>query len=258
MLRFRSMASGSTGNATLIEAFDGLHRSRLLLDCGLGLRQLKQRLQQAGLQASDLDAIFITHEHSDHIGCALKFAARHEIPLWMSAGTLQNLKIEPADGLRVQIARDEECITLGALQVTPFTVPHDAREPLQVRCTDGNKSLGILTDLGHVTRHVVQHLQACHALLLESNHDSDMLAQSRYPEFLKRRISSSLGHLNNRQSAQLLAQLKHPALNQVVAAHMSQSNNRPELVQAAFSQVLNCLPGDVLLATPDGLDWMEV
>jgi phosphoribosyl 1,2-cyclic phosphodiesterase len=187
MLRFRSLGSGSSGNATLVEAGNGVHVRRLLVDCGLGIRQLDARLAQAGVAPGGIDAVFITHEHGDHIGCARAFALRERIPVWMSHGTHAAIDAPDFDGL-LRVARDADSIDLGELQLQPFTVPHDAREPLQLTCTDGAATLGVLTDLGHATAYVLQRLAGCHALLLECNHDPDLLAASAYPPFLKRRV----------------------------------------------------------------------
>ena len=154
MLRFCSLGSGSSGNATVIEGSSGASVQRLLVDCGFGPRQLAQRLARAGLACTDLDAIFITHEHSDHVGCALSFAQHHGIALWMSAGTHAAIG-SPAIGPLLHLVRDGEPIDLGVLEARPFTVPHDAREPLQLRCSDGAKHLGIATDFGHATPHVL-------------------------------------------------------------------------------------------------------
>ena len=144
-MRFRSLGSGSSGNATLVEA-TGIVPLRVLVDCGLGIRQLLHRLGEAGLQAQDIHALFITHEHGDHIGCARALALRYRIPVWMSQGTHAAIGSPDFDGL-LHSARDGKAIDLGGLQLTPFTVPHDAREPLQLSCTDGSAKLGILTDL---------------------------------------------------------------------------------------------------------------
>ncbi|MEO8545312.1 MAG: MBL fold metallo-hydrolase, partial [Burkholderiaceae bacterium] len=171
MLRFRNLGSGSSGNATIVEAVGSIRVNRLLVDCGLGIRQLDQRLQRAGLSVDDIDAIFVTHEHSDHIGCARQVAMRHQIPVFMSHGTHAGVGSPDFEGL-LQMASDGVAIELGELHLMPFTVPHDAREPLQLRCSDGAHSLGILTDLGHATDHVLTQLAACQALLLECNHDA--------------------------------------------------------------------------------------
>ncbi|QTD47075.1 MBL fold metallo-hydrolase [Ottowia testudinis] len=257
MLRFRSLASGSSGNATLIEASDGVHRTRVLVDCGLGLRQLMACLAADNLSPADLDGIFITHEHGDHIGCAPMLAARYGIPLWTSAGTAQYAAF---DGLQsaLHLVRDGQVFAIGGIQFHPFTVPHDAREPLQLRCTDGDRVLGLMTDTGHVTGHALAALAHCHALILESNHDIDLLSQSSYPEFLKRRVGGQHGHLSNVQAAAALAKLRHDRLNTVVAAHLSERNNRPDLVRRVLATVLGCGDSDVLLAERQGRGWLSV
>jgi phosphoribosyl 1,2-cyclic phosphodiesterase len=257
VLRFRSLGSGSTGNATLIEA-GGSSGFRLLVDCGLGIRQLSARLGQSGLADSDIDAIFITHEHSDHIGCARQFARRHGVPVWMSMGTWTALDKPDFEGW-LRIAQDGVAIDLGGLQLTPFTVPHDAREPLQLTCTDGAVKLGVLTDLGHATAHVLDHLQQCDALLLESNHDSAMLEASSYPFFLKRRVGGQFGHLSNTASADVARAVCHPRMKHLVAAHLSQQNNRPELAQDLLSRALGCRSADIVVADAGtGTPWLSL
>ncbi|MES2686484.1 MAG: MBL fold metallo-hydrolase [Pseudomonadota bacterium] len=257
MLRFKSLGSGSTGNATLIEA-GGQPAFRLLVDCGLGIRQLSLRLAEAGLTSSDINAIFITHEHSDHIGCARQFALRHGVPVWMSLGTYSALDRPDFEGW-LRIAQDGVAIDLGGLQVTPFTVPHDAREPLQLTCTDGAFKLGILTDLGHATAHVLGHLQSCNALILESNHDSEMLEASSYPFFLKQRVGGQFGHLSNQAAAHIARSVCHAGLKHLVAAHLSQQNNRPALAQQLLSEALGCLSSDIVVADAgSGTPWLAL
>lgn len=256
MLRFKSLGSGSTGNATLIEA--GRPGFRMLVDCGLGIRQLSIRLAQAGLTEGDINAIFITHEHSDHIGCARQFALRHGVPVWMSSGTYSALDKPDFEGW-LRIAQDGVAIDLGSLQLMPFTVPHDAREPLQLTCTDGASKLGILTDLGHATAHVLAHLQLCDALILESNHDSEMLEASSYPFFLKQRVGGQFGHLSNEAAAHIAASVCHAGLKHLVAAHLSQQNNRPALAQKLLSQALGCRSADIVVADAgSGTPWLAL
>jgi phosphoribosyl 1,2-cyclic phosphodiesterase len=138
-------------------------------------------------------------------------------------------------------------------------VPHDAREPLQLSCSDGAVKLGILTDLGHATAHVLSHLQFCDALLLECNHDSVMLEQSPYPDFLKRRVGGAYGHLSNSAAAEIATALQHPRLKHVVAAHLSAQNNRPELAQQAMANALGCQAADIVVAQPDlGSCWLDI
>lgn len=254
-MRFCSLGSGSSGNATVVEA----GRSRVLIDCGFSLRELDVRLARAGLQASGIDAVFVTHEHGDHVGCALALARRENIPLWTSRGTWRAIG-EPAlpPGL-LRFARDGEAIEVGDLLLQPFTVPHDAHEPLQLRCSDGASHLGVLTDAGSITAHLLEHLQGCAALLLECNHDPQLLADSRYPASLKARIGGRLGHLSNHSAAQILAACRHDGLRHLVAAHLSEQNNRPDLARAALAAVCGGAPQDIVVADPlDGFGWLSL
>ena len=257
MLRFKSLGSGSSGNATVIQARSEATITHLLVDCGLGIRQLDARLAQSGMLAEQIDAIFITHEHGDHIGCARQLALRERIPVWMSHGTYTELG-EPDFGGLLRIACDAQPIEVGALQVLPFTVPHDAREPLQLTCTDGATRLGILTDLGHATAHVLEQLAGCTSLLLECNHDPALLAASTYPPFLKRRVGGAYGHLANAAAAEIARAVQWVGLRQVVAAHLSEQNNRPELARRALAHALGCAEADVLVADgPSGSGWLD-
>jgi phosphoribosyl 1,2-cyclic phosphodiesterase len=160
MLRLRSLGSGSSGNATVVEAHSGHSVTRLLVDCGFGLRALERRLALASLGTGDIDAIFITHEHGDHIGSARALALRERIPVWMSHGTWQAHGAADFDGL-LNTAVHDQAIEIGDLHLHPFAVPHDAREPLQLTCTDGATRLGVLTDLGHAPADVLMQLADC-------------------------------------------------------------------------------------------------
>jgi phosphoribosyl 1,2-cyclic phosphodiesterase len=261
MLRFKSLGSGSSGNATLVETQSGAHTTRLLIDCGLRLRDLEARLIEAGTCAQDLDAIFITHEHGDHMGCARSFVKRYATPLWMSQGTWLAVKDEAwmEHHHLLNVARDGGMVEIGVLQAMPFTVPHDAREPLQLRCSDGSRHLGVVTDLGHASSHVVASLQGCHALVLETNHDPDLLQASNYPSFLKQRVAGPWGHLANQAAAELLGRINHDQLHYVQAAHLSERNNTAELARASLSEVLGCSPNDIDVADPlAGSAWVNV
>jgi phosphoribosyl 1,2-cyclic phosphodiesterase len=245
----------------LVEAQSGAHTTRLLIDCGIRLRDLEARLIEAGTCAEDLDAIFITHEHGDHIGCARSFVKRYSTPLWMSQGTWLAVTDEAWEPLQhlLHVARDGCTFEIGALQALPFTVPHDAREPLQLRCTDGQRYLGIATDLGHPSSHVVDALQGCHALLLEANHDLGLLQASAYPSFLKQRVAGPWGHLANHAAADLLTRVNHAQLSYVLAAHLSERNNTPKLARASLSEAMGCAPTDIDVADPTtGSAWMPV
>jgi len=258
VLRFRSLGSGSTGNATLVEATSDGRTSRLLIDCGFTLRHLDARLARAGLMASDIDAIFITHEHGDHIGCAHALSRRERIPVWMSEGTWLATGGRDFEG-RLHLARDGLDIQVGNLLIQPFTVPHDAREPLQLRCTDGARSLGVLTDLGHATPHVLGCLMGLDALLLEFNHDADMLAGSAYPPFLKQRVGGNYGHLSNAAAGAIAKAVLHSGLRHVLGAHLSEQNNRPEIVRRAMAEALGSNEAEMLTATAaDGSPWLDL
>lgn len=256
MIRFKSLGSGSSGNATVVQGRDETRMAHVLVDCGLGIRQLDTRLGQAGMLAEQIDAIFITHEHADHIGCARQLALRERIPVWMSHGTYTAMG-EPDFGGLLRIACDGLDIELGPLQLRPFTVPHDAREPLQLTCSDGAVRLGVLTDLGHATSHVLEHLAECRTLLLECNHDPGLLAASTYPPFLKRRVGGAWGHLANEAAAAIAQAILPRGLQQVVAAHLSEQNNRPELARRALAAALGCGESDIHVADgPSGCGWL--
>ena len=257
-MRFCSLGSGSGGNATIVEARSGATTSRLLIDSGFSLRELGLRLARAGLRGDDLDAVFVTHEHGDHIGCAVAFARRHRLPLWMSRGTWRAIGEPESDGL-LQFARDGQTIAVGDLHLMPYTVTHDAQEPLQLRCSDGARHLGVLTDAGSITAHLTANLQGCDALLLECNHDAGLLAASRYPAFLKQRIGGRFGHLSNATAAQILGACQHAGLRHVVAAHLSAQTNRPDLARDALARVCGAAPGDIVVADPLlGFGWLDL
>jgi phosphoribosyl 1,2-cyclic phosphodiesterase len=257
-MRFTSLGSGSSGNATLVEAGDSSRPTRLLVDCGFSLRELGRRLATRGVEPGQIDAVFITHEHGDHVGGALTLARRHGVRLCMSAGTWSALRQDSAPaGLTLLACGDT--LDIGALQLKPFAVPHDAREPLQLRVHDGEHHLGLLTDLGEATEAVAQALAGCDALLLEANHDREMLLSGPYPWVLKRRISGGFGHLENSLAAALLRRLRHGGLRHVVAAHLSRQNNSPELAAQALATALDATPQDIVVADPAlGCGWLDL
>lgn len=253
-MRFCSIASGSAGNATLVE----IGQTRLMIDCGLGLADTCRRLEARGWAPDSLRAILVTHEHGDHIGGVARLAARYGIEVLASHGTLSFLG-ERLSRLHTRSIDGQQAFTLGDALIEPFSVPHDAREPLQFVLGDGRQRLAVLTDLGRSTPHVEAMLRHCDALVLECNHDTELLRRGPYPASLKARVGGPFGHLDNQSAAALLATLDHPRLQHVVAAHLSLQNNRPELAQAALAAVLGWAAEAVGVATQEqGFDWRHV
>lgn len=260
-MKFASLGSGSEGNALLISAAsdsdDDAGTTTIMLDCGFALRETERRLQRLALDPGTLSGLLVTHEHSDHVGGIFKLARRYQLPVWLSYGTWQAVR-DAAAGVDVRFCRDNVPFTIGALELLPYTVPHDAREPLQYVARSGGLQLGVLTDAGHPTPHLVASLAACDALLLECNHDVQLLAESRYPPSLKSRIGGPFGHLSNAHAAQILASLDRSRLNKIVGAHLSQQNNTPELARSAMDSVVGVEQIDVMIACQqEGFGWLE-
>lgn len=257
MLRFASLASGSGGNCLVAEASGTV----VLLDCGLALTETERRLARAGIEPSQVAAILLTHEHGDHACGAFEFAAAHRITVYLTHGTLAALKAEGKvlDGVPLGIVNGRQSFFIDGMLVLPFTVPHDAREPVQFVVSDGNARLGVLTDIGVSTPHVEQTLSGLDALVLECNYDRDMLWNGAYPKWLKERIGGPFGHLDNRDSERLLGALDRSRLKHVIGAHLSLQNNRPQLARAALARAMGCEDGWIGLATQDeGFGWRDL
>jgi phosphoribosyl 1,2-cyclic phosphodiesterase len=254
-MRFALLGSGSKGNATLIEH----GRTRVLVDCGFSVRELEKRIARLGIEAATLSAILVTHEHNDHIGGVGALARKYRLPVWLTAGTQKSAGTRLGELPRCQLLNCHSDFSVDDLQVIPFPVPHDAREPCQFVFSDGDRRLGILTDTGRSTQHIEQQLSGCDALILESNHDEEMLRTGPYPPRLQARVGGELGHLSNVQAANILHQLDCSSLQHLVAAHLSEKNNLPELATAALSEALDCEPEWISLADQElGLDWRDI
>jgi len=252
-MRFASLGSGSEGNGLVVEAGS----TRVLMDCGFGLADSVVRLARLGLQVSDLAGIVVTHEHSDHIAGVGRLARKHKLPVWLTAGTLA--MAQDLGGVTVQVIDSHAVFAVDNLEIQPFPVPHDAREPVQYVFGDGNRRLGVLTDVGCSTPHIETMLAGVDAMVLECNHDATMLENGPYPASLKRRVGGRFGHLENAQSAALLTKLMHDKLQYVMAAHVSRKNNTNALAQGALAQVLNCTDDDVRVACQTtGFDWITL
>ncbi|MEW6164642.1 MAG: MBL fold metallo-hydrolase [Pseudomonadota bacterium] len=252
MIRFASLGSGSKGNALLVES----GRTRVLLDCGFGPRETATRLARLGVEPDSVAAVLVTHEHADHVGGAAACAARFGWSLHASHGTA-GVARQLADAA-VRRFDSHAAFAVGDIEIHPYPVPHDAREPTQFVFSDGAARLGVLTDAGAVTPHIVAMLAGCAALVLECNHDADMLARGRYPPPLKRRIAGGFGHLENGAAAGLLQAIGGKSLRHVVAAHLSEENNTPALARGALAGALGCTPDWIGVATQtEGFNWRE-
>jgi phosphoribosyl 1,2-cyclic phosphodiesterase len=253
-MRFACLGSGSEGNGLLVE----VDSTRVLVDCGFGVRETVARLARIGVAAETVAAIVVTHEHSDHISGVAAFAARFGTPVWLTFGTLSVVAERFARLDHVYGFDSHDTFAVGAIEIRPFPVPHDAREPVQFVCSDGNWRLGVLTDIGTSTAYVEASLSGCDALVLECNHDLDMLANGDYPYPLKQRIAGRFGHLDNGAAADLLAKIDTSRLKHLIAAHLSQHNNRPELARAALAGSLGCTADWIGIADQQrGFDWRE-
>jgi len=254
-LRFAILGSGSRGNALVVRC----RTTTVLVDCGFSIRDIERRLARCATTPADVSAIVLTHEHNDHASGAAAFARRHDIPLWLTPGTQRALGngVERVPRLHHFSAGDR--FAVGDIEFQPFAVPHDANEPCQFVFSNGARRLGLLTDIGHITDAVAAPLQGCDALILECNHDADMLANGTYPPSLKARIAGPHGHLDNDTSAALLASLDHRRLQHLVAAHLSESNNTPWLARSTLGSVWAGGAERVLVAGQEtGLMWREL
>lgn len=251
-MRFASLGSGSRGNALVVEAGG----TRLLMDCGFGPRELAARLDRLDLTPADLHGIVVTHEHGDHLGGVAACSRRYGLRVFLSHGTLSAC---PNLADRAEVIDSHAPFALDGIEVLPYPVPHDAREPVQFVFADGRHRLGVLTDTGWVTPHIAATLAGCDALVLECNHDSGMLAAGRYPRRLKERIAGRFGHLDNDAAAGLLAGVADSRLRHVVAAHLSEENNTPALARAALAGALGGDGEDIVVASQErGFGWLEL
>ena len=232
------LASGSRGNAIYIS--DGL--TSILVDAGLSGIEIRRRLKSRGLSPKDLDAILVTHEHSDHIQAVSVLSRQLKLPVYLS----RKIEKKASIGNSFHEIRTFQCgstFQINNLVVHPFAVSHDAADPVGFTIGQNGKRIGLATDLGTVTPLVKENLKDCHLLIIEANHDPDMLVNGPYPWPLKQRIQSRIGHLSNIQSQNLLMALQHSRLEHVILAHLSETNNAPQKVLDEVSKALTrCNP----------------
>ena len=254
-MRFTSLGSGSEGNALIVQVAGTV----VMMDCGFGLAATEHKLARAGIAPQDLDAVLVTHEHADHLGGVGRLARKYKLPVWLTHGTAKVFNQGSLPQALINFVDPHEAFSVGDVHVTPYFVPHDAYEPVQYVFSDGNARLGVLTDTGSITAHIQAMLSGCNALVLECNHDLEMLMNGPYPASLKRRVAGKFGHLDNATAASLLAGIDCSSLKHVVAAHLSQSNNLPTLATAALAGALGCDAGWIGVAEQEGgFDWREI
>ena len=233
-LQFQLLASGSRGNATVVCS----EKTRVLLDAGLSARELVRRLDQATVEAKQLDAVLVSHEHTDHVRGLGTLSRRFDLPVYLTQGTLENLPQDTGQLADVKLFQPGTPFTVGDIRISPFALSHDAKDPAGFVLEHDTHKLGVCTDLGIATQLVRTRLQGCHGLILEANHDPDLLFSGPYPLPLKQRIRSRHGHLSNADSLELLKNICHKELRVVLFAHLSEVNNRPELVLAGYREQL--------------------
>lgn len=231
-VRICSLASGSNGNAYYIETENGA----ILIDVGISYRQLVGRARSQKLNLQRIKAAFITHEHSDHVRGLRVFCNKYNIPAYMTAGTANRCKpyYMPADPVR-KIAADSVTV-VGDITVHSFSKPHDVAEPCSFMVEAHGVNIGVFTDIGTNCPGLSKHLAMCHVAFLESNYDEAMLWAGRYPQQLKVRVASDVGHLSNKQAADIVEEVNPPLLHTLILSHISADNNRPQIAAKEFER----------------------
>lgn len=255
-LGFSVLASGSKGNCLYVEGPEG----SLIVDAGLSAKETLRRLDAAGADPERIRAVLITHEHSDHLRGVRALSRRLKVPVFGTNKTLLHADM-PDDVATVTIEGGQR-FQFAGFDVLPFSIPHDAREPVGFLIERDSFRFGIATDLGYATNLVKERLKGCSALILESNHDEGMLMDGPYPWFLKQRIRGRRGHLSNASSAKMLQTIMHSGLQRVVLAHLSEENNTPDLALTVAREALEDRNSDVPVEiasahVPTPLTWLE-
>ena len=238
-MRLCSIASGSSGNCIYV----GSDATHLLVDVGISGKRTESGLKELGLTGRDIDGILITHEHADHISGLGVLARKYEIPIYATAGTIRAIKASAGfgnldDSLFHEVWEDKK-LTLKDLTINPMHISHDAAQPVGYRISYGSKRVAVCTDLGIYNDYTVECLKGMDAILLEANHDVNMLQVGPYPYYLKQRILGERGHLSNENSGRLLCRILHDGLQAVLLGHLSKENNLPELAYESVRMEIN-------------------
>ena len=239
-MKFCVLGSGSRGNATYLESGS----TSILIDAGMSGIELQKRLAAIGVELSTIHAILVTHEHNDHIQSVGVLSRRAKIPVYANSATFTAASKTVNKLFSYNEFETGKPFHFRNLEIHPFSISHDTEDPVGFRISDGSNSLGYCTDTGKVSRLMLHRLASCHALILESNHDIEMLLNGDYPPYLKQRIRSSQGHLDNMKAAAILRELAHEQLEHVVLAHLSEENNHPEIAFQAAAEALHNEPHD--------------
>lgn len=229
-LYFTSLNSGSNGNCYYV----GSSSEAVLVDAGISCRETEKRMKALGLDMSSVKAIFISHEHSDHITGLRILSKKYQLPVYITHHTLVQSQLEIDEHLVRSFSADQP-LCIGALSITPFRKSHDACDPHSFVISDGSIHIGVFTDIGVACAQVIRYFRKCHAVFLEANYCPDMLRTGNYPVHLKRRISSDTGHLSNKQALDLFLKFRSRRLSHLVLSHLSENNNNPLLVNELFS-----------------------
>ncbi|WP_276496231.1 MBL fold metallo-hydrolase [Pontibacter litorisediminis] len=229
-LQITSLNSGSNGNCYYI----GNEREAVLVDAGISCRETERRMKRLGLSLSKVKAIFVSHEHSDHIKGIPVLARKYNLPVYITPDTLYNCRLDFA-GVQVQHFSAQEPVQVGRLEVKAFPKLHDARDPHSFVVSCQEVKVGVFTDIGYPCEQLIAHFQECHAAFLEANYDEGLLEKGHYPYYLKNRIRGGRGHLSNRQALSLFTAYKPDFMSHVLLSHLSKDNNCPKLVKELFS-----------------------
>lgn len=229
-LYFASLNSGSNGNCYLV----GTKNEFILVDAGISMRETIKRLARLSVSIQDIKAIFISHEHTDHISGLERIVSTHNIPVFISKATYQNAKLQLHPNL-IQFIEDDENFHIGKLTITSFSKKHDAADPLSFVVSLNEKRVGIFTDIGEPCQNLKRHFSSCHAVFLETNYDEQLLENGNYPAFLKKRIQSDKGHLSNSQALELFLRYRNENLSHLFFSHISRENNTTNHILSLFS-----------------------
>jgi len=251
-VKFASLGSGSKGNATIIDTEHGC----LMIDCGFSIKETARRLERVGKSPQDISAILVTHEHSDHWKGVLPFASKFSIDVYATAGCYRAVNVSPSTSKLLKVICSHSRFMINNVHVLPIPVPHDANEPVQYIFSYDQYRLGILTDVGNITPYIVEQYNNCSGLLVEANHDIELLRAGAYPKFLKDRVAGQWGHLNNHQTASLLSAIDQQSIQKLVIGHISESNNNSARVKQAIEDVFPRSEKIIYANQNEGFDWV--